>query len=140
MWYKLSESKIQRFHAGKFFNSEMFRAFTVVNRFNRYSFPGDQDYARYLKTGRSLCGYPHVFTSVPPYMDHARSFKNTASGVICLAYQPYRMPSEIEMEVNNWADKRGLIADIYDKRFSWYYPGGTCLVIIHLPGTSIFLK
>jgi len=142
MWHKLTDQSIKNFHDSKYFNEELLRDFISANGFTRYSFfSTERDYKKYLESGRATCGYRHEPEALP-YVDHARSFKDTKSGKVCITYQPYQNPSDIEAEVKHWATRHGLETEVYDKSHSWYYPDefGTCLVIVHLPGVEIELK
>lgn len=140
MWNKLTEEVVRRFHEGDKFDIYKLDDFIKLNGFTRYSLPGDQDFKRYLATGRSMRGYPHIIGESPPYVDHSRCFKNTKTGTTCLTYQPYEDPIKIETKIKQWAHEWELQTEIYEASYSWYYPGRTCLVILHLPGASIIIK
>ena len=45
----------------------------------------------------------------------------------------------IQEKVETWAEKNGLEAEVYDAAHSWYYPGRTCFIVIHLPRVSILV-
>lgn len=137
MWYKLSPEVIKRLHDGKEFNPRALKRFVELNGFTRYCRPVPQDFARFLKTGRSTYGYPHIISEYPPATDHARVFKNTLTGTVCMVSQPYNRLQSITDEAELWAQEHGLIVDLYDTDRSWYYPGSTCLIIWHLPGVQI---
>lgn len=80
------------------------------------------------------CGHPRENV---PYLDHAIIYKNPNTKVCCLVYIPYSDANEISDEVNQWAESKGLKAEIYEH--SWYN-GSTCLVIISLPSAKILLR
>ena len=139
-WDRLTENKIQHFHDGKQFNSNMFKAFVKVNKFDKASFAWPKNYAKQLKDGRFPHYYRNIEQNIPPYIDHARIFKNTETGAMCLTYQPYREAVESVQAIEQWANGNELKADIYSPEYSWYYPGETLLIIIRSTDTEISLK
>lgn len=138
MWYKITDDLLRRIKGGDKSDLDMLRRFVAANGFTRYSRVGAQDWGRFLRYGRDMFGYPHIVTECPPYMDHERTFKNTRTGTVCLTYQPYE--HAVGSEIIAWAKERGLVAEIHAPLHSWYYPGWTSLVVIHLPGVEIKLE
>lgn len=94
------------------------------------------DLPRYLRTGRRYY-VPGAFSrgargELPPRMDHAAMFKSR-SGKCWLTYQPYYDAADTRLLVEDWAERHGLRAVVYEKDESWYYPGHSCLVVIDAP-------
>ncbi|MCQ5129118.1 hypothetical protein NE562_05555 [Butyricicoccus faecihominis] len=94
------------------------------------------DLPRYLRTGHRYY-VPGAFSrgaryELPPRMDHATMFKSR-SGKCWLTYQPYYDAADTRLLVDDWAERHGLRAVVYEKDESWYYPGSTCLVVIDAP-------
>lgn len=140
MWFTLKEKDISTFHRVNNFDAYTFNLFVKANGFNRWTQPGSQDYKRFLTNGRDTTGFPHISKECPPFMDHARAFKNTETGIVCMVYQPYEPVDNVREAVKDWVIGGGLEAEVYDPEYSWYYPGHTCLVVIHLPGVEIKLR
>ena len=140
MWYRLSEYAINHFHEGKQFNPDMFKDFVRANKFNMATFSSPIDYAKLLKDGRFPKSYSCLEWNSPPYIDHARIFKSTKTGVMCLTYQPYKEAVENRFNIEQWANDNGLKAEIHGSECSWYYPGETLLIVVHLRDIEISLK
>ena len=139
MWYRLTDDRINHFHEGKQFNPDMLKAFVRANGFDMTTFSWPKDYAKLLRDGRFPHHYRNIEQNMPPYLDHARIFKNTDTGLMCITYQPYKEACENISTIEQWATNNGLKADVYSPARSWYYPGATCLVVIHLPEVNIKL-
>lgn len=99
--------------------------------------PGELiDLPRFLRTGhryyRKQTRWGRERFELPPEIDHAVAFKSR-TGKCWLTYQPYQCADALRPQVEEWAARHGLRALVYDKNCSWYYPGGTCLVVIEVP-------
>lgn len=62
-----------------------------------------------------------------PEKDHAYLFKINKTKKIVLVNQPYQFNIDI---LEKWCNERDLIYVIYDKKYSFYYPNGTEMVLI----------
>lgn len=138
-WFNVTSRDV-KIHGNSTFNKDMFKSFITANGFTKFAFESNQDYKRFLQTGGNMHIYPHVTTETPPYSDHMRAFKNTNTGVICIISQPYCSAEYVTAECSEWADKRGISADIYSSEYSWYYPGHTCVIVWRLPDVEIKLN
>jgi len=119
---------------------DMLRRFLNANGFNRmHSYQAGMNVTRVLSSG-GFYGMSSYISDDPPYLDHKQYFKNSSTGLCCLTYNPYQYADEIRAEVEQWALANGLEAEVYDAAHSWYYPGNTCFVVIHIPGEKIVLE
>ena len=91
---------------------------------------------RFLETGADRGKYYH--RDLPPHCDHSMFCKRSDHSVFMI-YQPY-FPLEVLEEDVEWGKNRGLVVDLYDSSYSWYYPGVSNVVTITLPGDSIHLE
>lgn len=112
---------------------EMHRAFLERNGLERWAFyQPRRDHLRHvLEHGSFPRGYrpvPDGGYPAPPCVDHARLYRGDGPAV--LVYHPYFAPEQIRGQVEAWAEENGLTAGVYDSAKSWYYPGGTCLVVV----------
>lgn len=133
-WRPIKEYLAYRFkpHKGNASDRALFDAWARgkdIVRFSRTVYHAD--WLRYLKSGRYAI-VPHgVSSEAPPEIDHEVIFKGR-DGKCWLTYQPYREPEKLCPLVEEWAVRHGLRALVYGKDSSWYYPGGTCLVVIEV--------
>lgn len=121
-------------------DGEMHRVFLEANGLTEWAYfsRGGDDLAYILQHGRFPRGHrrrPANGYPWPPYTDHARLYRGV--GMPMLVYHPYMPPDEIRAEVEAWGLEHGLTAKIYDSAKSWYYPGGTALVVIAAPGVKV---
>mgnify|MGYP001014085400 CR=1 FL=1 len=143
MWKKLSPETAHAVHAAKEFRPELLRKFIDANGFTRYCLPGPFNWKRLFETGR--CYFESSWGAnlreiYPVWMDHARVFKNAETGVVCLVAQPYAASlKSLAEQVIPWAHRHGLDASIFTPEHSWYYPGGTFLVVVYRPFAPISL-
>lgn len=114
------------------------KEFLDANGFTRATYYQNQEVIeKILKSGTfSSTGVGKPRENIP-HLDHAIIYKNPKTKVCCLVYIPYNDANKIRDEVNQWAESKGLKAEIYEH--SWYNDS-TCLVIISLPSAKIFLK
>ncbi len=61
-----------------------------------------------------------------PRLDHGEAW-GIGSDVKAIVFHPYDSPGE---ELFSWCEGRGLWGDVYDRHYSWYWPGHTYLVVI----------
>lgn len=132
MWKKINGQVVQNFHSGAYYQPPVLQKFIAQNHIVRYFVTSEQDWARFFKFGRDTFGFPHIVTERMPFSDHSSAFK-TKSNTVCYVSQPYENAKKINPMLNKWAADRGLAVDIYEAEHSWYYPGCTCLIVLHLP-------
>ncbi len=131
-WYSV-KSDIDYYSKDHVCNVDVLKGFCELNGFTKLTgVTRHYNPLKVLQTGKMTFTFD-IFEV--PYLDHARYFKNTKTGVCCLVYHPYQKVSSIQNIVGEWAYCRGMKAEFYD--YSWYYPGRCCCVIISLPGTVI---
>ena len=139
-WVKTENESLEAiYHHKGYADMTMLRRFVDANGFNRmHGYQSGENIHSILKNGGF---YGRVFShdNNPPYVDHTQFFKNSMTGVCCLTYNPYKNADVIRDEVVQWAVANGLGAEVYSSEHSWYYPGHTSFVVIHLPGDKILL-
>lgn len=79
-----------------------------------------------LKGGRRLA----LAGNVPPRLDHGAYFKNQRTGAVWLVYHPYCKPGDILEAAEAYARENELVSFVWGEHLSWYYPGGTCMVVM----------
>lgn len=113
------------------------KKFVEANHFDRFaSFSHYYDVHKVLTNG-GFYGRLVFEIEKPPFHDHLVYFKDSKHKITCLTYSPYQEASEIEDEVKQWAEEKGMAAEVYDSSKSWYYPNHTCFVVLHLKGTTV---
>lgn len=140
-WFNTTEKNIQRIFHRNNSRFDMLRRLIEVNGFNKMAFfhGYDDNVPTIIKHGKQSSRYNPVRDKArAPYQDHSTYFKNTKTGVCCLIYAPYYNADDIRKEVEEWAEKWGLKADVYDAE-KCYYSKDTCLVVIHLPATNVII-
>jgi len=140
-WEKTDNKSIQGiYHDKNLSDMVMLRRFVEINGFDRmHSYHDGLDIQSILKTG-GFYGREYTPKNRPPHIDHPKLFKNTSTGLCCLTYNPYKNADRIRSEIELWASAHRLEAEVYDSSHSWYYPGHTCFVVIHLPGDIVFIE
>lgn len=142
-WNKTKGIELRRciYHGNKS-DFTMLEAFLKANNFDRmHTWGGGDQVETVLKSGTFASSKRRfVDEKNPPYIDHAKYFKSTVTGICCLTYNPYYDADHIKPEVIAWATSLGLKAEVYDSSKSWYYPDSTCFVVISLNGIEIKLK
>ncbi len=137
-WYSTNQLIKQYRTNLKASDPERLKQFIQINGFDQVALARDGAALKWIfENGRMPRGRVYIEQDPVPYQDHARLFKNTQTGLICLVFHPYRDPDQIGPELEGWAEKHGLVADIYGREYSWYYPGRTALVVISLPGVLV---
>lgn len=122
MWRKISARE----------SNEFIRKNNLVSYFQTNM----QDWKRFFTYGRNTFGFPKIQTERMPHSDHFMAYKSR-NGTVLYVSQPYQSPNGIENELKEWAQRRGLAVEIYNSEYSWYNPGETCLIILHLPGITV---
>lgn len=139
MWERISKKIEFQINGGECTNPEMLRAFLDANHITHYCKIGhEQDWPRFMSTGRNTERLKNVSKEAIPYNDHGRAFKN-ASRDICYVSQPYSDVEIVKAELVRWAEERGLVVELYDSTHSWYNNGNTMLVALHLPGSRFMI-
>jgi len=75
----------------------------------------------------------------PPGNDHAELYRDKDGNRVYI-YQPYKNGSWNEKAVMEWAEKRGLLAEILPPEKSWHYPGETYLIVLRIVDEKMFIK
>lgn len=75
----------------------------------------------------------NCFDDVPQH-DHARIFKIKGTDRLVYVNQPYSFDKE---KLEKWCNKRDLIYVICNKKYSFYYPYNTEMVLIMSPDTYV---
>nr|WP_295680318.1 hypothetical protein [uncultured Lachnoclostridium sp.] len=99
----------------------------------------------FLESGRNKYERNHMYEydGLEWLLHKPMMFKNRITNKSCIVLQPYTYSEpliSICERVNLWADKHNVHVEVYDSRFSWYYPGMTIIIIISLPGTHIKVR
>lgn len=140
-WFDTTEQNIQRIYHRDNSRFDMLRRSIEVNGFNKMAFfcGDDINIPTIIKHGKHFPQYNPVRDKArAPYQDHTTYYKNTKTGVCCLTYAPYYNAEDIRKEVEEWAEKWGLKADVYDADKCWYSKD-TCFVVIYLPTTNVII-
>jgi hypothetical protein len=139
MWYKVTRNTEKEIHESSTKNPEMLRKFFDSNHIEKWTRVGNnQDWVKFLSTGRNTADQKNVNKSEMPYKDHARAYK-TKSGDVCYISQPYQNVETVYSELKEWAEERNLEVDIYDASRSWYNTDSTIVIVLHLPGVSFII-
>lgn len=107
----------------------LFEQWVVDKGITRYSTSRNENVPKFLMTGRTTVGYPNSKANEPPFMDHIAFYKNTKTNQVWLTSQPYHNRTEIENEVEAWAERYNINVEMYNADKSWYYPNNTCLIV-----------
>lgn len=113
----------------------------IVGWFKFQGTPDEVAHSLHKKPGHSrrTNRYPNL------RFDHGRMYKliNNERVYVCHSYLGNKA-DEYEAVLNDWAHENGLVGEIYDSTFDWYYHSNnpadidaSSLVVIHLPGTRI---
>ncbi len=142
-WYKSNNYPISRGY--QFFNKNEFYRFIKVNDFLEVSMKTPYNVRNFLLTGKNKYdrNSEYEYHGLEGLIHKPMIFKNRLTGKSCIVLQPYtyneRLTS-ISERVNLWAIRHNVHAEIYDSRFSWYYPGMTIFIVISLHGTHIRVR
>ena len=137
-WINTTEINLFNIYHGEFSDFNILKKFINDNGFNKMNYYlYHRPVKEVLTAGGFYASATHDNRCRPPYIDHARYFKNTKTGTCCLTFNPYQTVEAIREEVDYWCFKNGLVAE-YSAQ-SWYYPGSTCFVVIHLPEKKVHI-
>lgn len=140
MWNKVTKFTEYKMHVHSNKSPEMLREFLKQNDIAKFMHVSNsKDWKKFLETGRkNIAPLGEADKCKMPYTDHARAFKTT-TGKVCFISQPYKEVEIIRTELKTWAEERQLEVDIYDASHSWYSPGETIVIVLHLPEVSIII-
>lgn len=126
---------------------ELYKHFIDANNIVGWcSFPHTPEYVAYSlykkrgPLGRD-CGYTHLA------FDHPRMYKKDNNDRIFVAHVYLgNKVNEFAAKLESWATENGLMAEIYDPTYDWYYHScdpqdvhATSLVIVHLRDVDVQL-
>lgn len=142
-WYKQNKFPISKWYC--YFNKQEFYGFMKSNDFLEVAMGTPYNVRKFLETGINKYdkNYDYEYTGLELLVHKPMTFKNRTTNKNCIVLQPYTYSEpliSICERVNLWADKHNVHAEVYDSRFSWYYPGMTIIIIISLPGTHIKVR
>ena len=82
------------------------------------------------------CYYPHGWKEPEdvPEHDHSLLFKKSGTSRIVYVNQPYGFD---RVQLEEWCNERNLIYVICDKKYSFYYPDNTDMVLVMSNDTYI---
>ncbi len=120
---------------------QLFEEFTQYFKFDTMAVPGFVgSYERLLHGKRTYnnvkCQYGSHLRERDevPDSDHARIFKRKGTNQVMYVNQPYGFDLE---KLEQWCNERDLIYLICDKKYSFYYPNNTDLILIMSNNTYI---
>lgn len=120
---------------------ELFEEFVKYFKFDRMALPSFVgDYGRLLNGKRTYnnvkCEYGthYRITDKIPDDDHGRLFKRQGTSQIVYVNQPYGFDRE---KLEKWCNERDLIYVICERKYSFYYPENTDMILIMSNDTYI---
>ena len=123
--------------------TKLFDDFVMYFGFDRMAKAGSVgSYERLLYGKRSYnnvansCYYPHGWKEPEdvPEHDHSLLFKKSGTSRIVYVNQPYGFD---RVQLEEWCNERNLIYVICDKKYSFYYPDNTDMVLVMSNDTYI---
>ena len=123
--------------------AKLFDDFVMYFGFDRMAKAGSVgSYERLLYGKRSYnnvansCYYPHGWKEPEdvPEHDHSLLFKKSGTSRIVYVNQPYGCD---RVQIEEWCNERNLIYVICDKKYSFYYPDNTDMVLVMSNDTYI---
>ena len=95
-------------------------------------FDSVRDFGRFLQGNKSynnvkVPGKEYRSWDKMPDCDHGRVFKIQGTKKIVYVNQPYQFNKK---DLEQWCNERNLIYVICDKKYSFYYPGNTEMILI----------
>lgn len=141
MWSNITKQTEYIINGGAVENPKMLRKFFEDNNIVKFSqIPKDQDWERFLSTGKNTSNLSDFRKYKIPYNDHGRAFK-TQSGEVCFISQPYQKKEDVILELKEWVVNKNIEFEIYDTTHSWYSSTlTTSVIVLHSPGVHFIVS